>query len=249
MNILLVGYYGHMGQEVRKICENEAYNIASVSGVDAFAKAGDLDCVANFDAANANVDCIIDFSHHSNTNALLEFATRNKLPLVLATTGQTDEELNAIKDASKDIPLFFAANYSVGVALLILLAKKTAAAFPAADIEIIEKHHNRKIDAPSGTAIAIANAICEEREDAVIHSGRSGHKKREKNEIGIHSVRMGNLCGEHEVIVATETQTITLKHEAHSRSIFAEGAVAAAKFIVGKPAGLYDMNSMVSFEE
>ena len=212
MNILLVGYNGHMGREVRKICENEVYNIACVSGVDTYSSEGDFACARNFDSANSNVDCIIDFSHHSNTDALLKFAVSNKLPLVLATTGQTEAELAAIKAASKEIPLFFAANYSVGVALLILLAKKTAAAFPDADIEIIEKHHNRKIDAPSGTALAIANAICEEKDNTVINSGRSGHKKRERNEIGIHSVRMGNLCGEHEVIVGTETQTITLKH-------------------------------------
>ncbi len=247
MNILLVGYCGHMGNVLRELVKNGNFNIDNIYGVDSMASVDDKLCSADFDGAERNVDCIIDFSHHSNTNRLLKFAVANKLPLVLATTGQNNEERNEIVRASSEIPLFFAANYSLGVTLLIMLAKKTAAAFPNADIEIIEKHHNRKVDAPSGTALAIADAIISKRENAVINSGRTGHSKREKNEIGIHSVRMGNLCGEHEVIVATETQTITLKHEAHSRSIFAEGALTAAEFIVGKPAGMYDMNSIVSF--
>jgi 4-hydroxy-tetrahydrodipicolinate reductase len=128
---------------------------------------------------------------------------------------------------------------------LVELAKKAAAAMPDADIEIVEKHHNRKVDAPSGTALMIANAIQTVRRGTQLLLGRSGMTKREPNEIGIHAVRMGNIIGEHEVLIGTDSQTITIKHEAHSRSLFAEGAVAAAAFLVAQPAGLYDMKSML----
>jgi 4-hydroxy-tetrahydrodipicolinate reductase len=128
---------------------------------------------------------------------------------------------------------------------LVELAKKAAAAMPDADIEIVEKHHNRKLDAPSGTALMIANAIRTVREKAQLVCGRSGMAKRTPEEIGIHAVRMGNIIGEHEVLIGTDSQTITIKHEAHSRSLFAEGAVAAAAFLVGQSAGLYDMKSLL----
>ena len=149
--------------------------------------------------------------------------------------------------AAEKIPLFFAANYSLGIALLIELAKKTAAAMPEAEIEIIEKHHDRKLDAPSGTALALAKAIQEVRPAAAINCGRSGQGKRTPDEIGIHAIRMGNIVGEHEVMIGTPNQTITLKHEAHDRALFAEGALAAAEFLCGKSAGLYDMQSLISF--
>jgi len=188
----------------------------------------------------------VDFSHHSATEVLLAFVKAHHLPLVLATTGHTEEEKAAILAAATEVPLFFSANCSLGVALLIELAKKTAAAMPDAEIEIIEKHHDRKLDAPSGTALAIADAIREVRPEATVNCGRSGHGKRTPNEIGVHAIRMGNIVGEHEVMIGTNSQTITLKHEAHSRALFAEGALAAAAFLQGKPAGLYDMKSMIS---
>ena len=131
------------------------------------------------------------------------------------------------------------------VALLVELAKTAARAMPDAEIEIIEKHHDRKLDAPSGTALLLANAIKEVRKNAKFIFGRSGQAKREAEEIGIHAIRMGNIVGEHEVIIGTDSQTITLKHEAHSRSLFAEGAIAAADFLIGKPEGLYDMKRML----
>ena len=143
--------------------------------------------------------------------------------------------------------MFFAANFSLGVALLIDTARQVAAAMPEAEIEIIEKHHNRKLDAPSGTALAIANALCEVRPNATIHNGRNGFGKRTPTEIGIHAIRMGNIVGEHEVIIGTPNQTITLKHEAHDRALFAEGALAAAEFLCkGKAAGLYNMTDLVA---
>lgn len=251
MNIILSGINGFMGKEVVKIINNtDGLNL--VGGVDVNATDEfNVPCVKTFAEANekilkiCDVDCIIDFSHHLATNDLIAFAVENKLPLVLATTGQTEEEKQTILNASKYIPLFFSANYSLGVALLVELAKKTASAFPDAEIEIIEKHHSRKVDAPSGTALMIADAIKTVRPNSYVHNGRSGQGKREKDEIGIHAIRMGNIVGEHEVIVGTQNQQITLKHEAFSRSLFAEGAISATKFLVGKPVGHYTMQDIV----
>lgn len=246
MDILLSGISGYMGKVLVSLCENNS-EINIKAGVDINPAGAPVKCADSFDNADREVDMIIDFSHHSATKSLLDFATINNIPVVLATTGQTDDEQLMIVKASKKIPLFFASNYSVGIALLIELAKKAAASMPDAQIEIIEKHHNRKLDAPSGTALTIANSIRDVRENAEIHTGRSGFGKRSDNEIGIHSVRLGNIVGEHEVIIGTPSQTITLKHEAHSRELFAEGALQAAKWLLGKSAGLYDMKDMISF--
>ena len=188
------------------------------------------------------------FSHFSVTDSLLAFCTANNLPLVLATTGHTETQKDAIKKAAAQIPIFYAANYSMGIALLIELAKKTASAFPEADIEIVETHHNRKADAPSGTALAIFDAIKEVRSKAVKKLGRGGMCKRTPEEIGIHAIRMGNITGIHEVIIGTQNQTITLKHEAHSRALFAEGALAAAEYIISKGPGLYSMKNLIEGE-
>ena len=246
MKVLVSGLYGHMGRELAALLMKGTEGGELTAGVSL-----DIDgsfqvpCAESFADAVADVDCIIDFSHHSCTKDLLDFAVRNQLPLVLATTGQTEEEKQMIKDASSQIPLFFAANYSLGVALLIDLAKKTASVMSGAEIEIIERHHNRKLDAPSGTALAIAHAIQEVRPQSRIVTGRNGYGKRDFNDIGIHAVRMGNIVGIHEVVIGTDNQSITLKHEAYSRALFAEGALKAAAFIIGKPAGLYDMNSLL----
>ena len=246
MKILLSGLTGHMGNEVVKLISATS-DFELTAGVDAFAGEDTcVPCAKNFEDACTDVDCVIDFSHHSQTKALTEFCIKNKLPLVLATTGQTEEEKQLIQDASDSIPLFFAANYSLGIALLIELAKKAAVTMEGAEIEIVEAHHDRKLDAPSGTALAIAEAIHEVRPESVNHCGRSGMGKRTSEEIGIHSIRMGNIVGMHEVIIGTPNQTITLKHEAHSRALFAEGALSAAKFRMGKGAGLYDMKSILA---
>ena len=248
MRILVSGLGGAMGCEVAKLALAGYRGAELVGGVSPHGsdELFDVPCAADFDHAISDVDCVVDFSHHSATDALLTFVKAHHLPLVLATTGHTEEEKAAILAAATEVPLFFSANCSLGVALLIELAKKTAAAMPDAEIEIIEKHHDRKLDAPSGTALAIADAIREVRPEATVQCGRSGHGKRTPNEIGVHAIRMGNIVGEHMVMIGTASQTITLKHEAHSRALFAEGALAAAAFLQGKPAGLYDMKSMIS---
>lgn len=243
MNVLLNGACGRMGREVEKIIE-DSDNIKLVARVDKMAN--ESGCYTDINDFGGKADVIIDFSNHLGTTELLDYAVKNKISAVIATTGHTDEELAEINKAAKKIAVFHSANMSLGVALLVELAKQTAAVLPDADIEIVETHHNRKLDAPSGTALMIANAIKIVREEAKLVFGRSGSAKREKNEIGIHAVRRGNIVGIHEVLISTDSQTITLKHEAHSRTLFAEGAISAAEFIKDKPAGLYDMNSIVA---
>lgn len=236
MKILVNGACGFMGREIIKLAGDDYF-----AGVDPF---GDI---TNLNDAPAGADVIIDFSNHNCTRELTDYAAANGIPLVIATTGQTDEERQMIKAASEKIPVFFAANYSIGVTLLVNIARKVAASMPGAEIEIVETHHNRKLDAPSGTALAIARAVQEARPGAEIVCGRSGQCKRTPDEIGIQSVRIGNIVGIHEVMVGTQNEMITLKHEAYSRALFAEGALAAAAFLLGRPAGLYDMNSMIEF--
>ena len=246
MRILLNGFCGFMGREVYKLAKENYEGAEVVMGVDCFLKGDEeVKCVKTIDEAIIDVDCIVDFSHHSLTESLLNFSIKNNIPLVLATTGHTPEEKEMIIKASEKAPIFYSANMSVGVALLVELAKKAATSMPNADIEIIEKHHNRKIDAPSGTALMLYEELKEVRTDATSNCGRSGQCKRTKEEIGISSLRMGNVVGEHEVILCTANQTITLKHEAHNRALFAEGALVAAKFMVGKSAGLYNMKDML----
>lgn len=247
MKILICGVGGRMGREVAKLALAGMRDAHVVAGLDVIpVDTQDFRTYTDWKLVEEDADCIIDFSNHAGTEALLRYATEKGIPTVIATTGHTPEELERIAKAAELIPIFHSANMSLGIALLVELAKMTAKSFPDADIEIVEKHHNRKLDAPSGTALLLANAIKEVREDAAFVLGRSGQAKRQPEEIGIHAIRMGNIIGEHEVIVGTDSQTITLKHEAHSRSLFAEGAIAAAAFLIGKPAGMYDMKSMVS---
>ncbi len=251
MKIMISGLYGHMGRILYEMIQ-EKPDLFTVSCGVSLDRGNDLPvpCYQDFtEADNAedlpDTDLIIDFSHHACTKALTDFAVSHRLPLVLATTGQTPEELEMIREAALKIPLFFASNYSLGIAILTELAKKTAALMPDAEIEIIEKHHDRKIDAPSGTALSIASALQEVRTDSELVLGRSGQGKRKQTDIGIHAIRMGNIVGEHEVIIGTQNQTITLKHEAHSRALFAEGALTAASWLLTQEAGLYGMKDML----
>ncbi len=242
IKVLINGACGRMGKEVEKIVEaSETMTVAAK--IDKMA--AESGCYTDINDFSGEADIIIDFSNHLGTKDLLDYAVKNNIPTVVATTGHTPEELALIEEAGKKIAVFHSANMSLGVALLCELAVKAAATMSDADIEIVETHHNRKLDAPSGTALMIANAIKSVREKAQFVFGREGMAKREKNEIGVHAVRRGNIVGIHEVLVSTDSQTITLKHEAHSRALFAEGAVSAAEFILGKPAGLYNMNNIV----
>ena len=238
MKIIVNGAAGRMGSEVCRMADEGARGACIAARVDRFGSGDVLHSIAE---VTADADVIIDFSHHSAVSELCEYVKKTSLPIVLATTGHTDEELAKINEMAKVAPVFFSANMSLGVALLAELAKQTVALFPDADVEIIEKHHNRKLDAPSGTALMLAKAIESVRRGAKFVYGRGGQQKRQPDEIGIHAIRGGNIVGEHEILVCTDSQIITLKHEAQSRSLFAEGALAAAEFIIGKEPGLYSM--------
>lgn len=243
IKVIINGACGRMGQEVEKIVE-ASEDLKLAARVDKMADQSG--CYSNINDFDGDADVIIDFSNHLGTKELLDYAVKKGIPTVVATTGHTDEELEMIAEASKKVAVFHSANMSLGVALLVELAKRTAEVMPEADIEIVETHHNRKLDAPSGTALMIANELKKVREHARFVLGRSGNAKRESDEIGISAVRRGNIVGIHEVLVSTDSQTITLKHEAHSRALFADGGISAARFLVGKPAGLYDMHSIVT---
>jgi len=234
-----------MGQIVvsRALSDND-FEIAACVSPDCPKEEGN--CYAGLDHFTGEADCIIDFSNHAGTQALLEYAVRRNIPAVVCTTGHSSEELELIKSAAHKIPLFRSANMSLGIALLYDLAKRAAAAFPNADIEIVEAHHNRKLDVPSGTALLLANGIKEIRKDAELLVGRHENGKRTKEEIGIHSIRLGNEVGMHEIIISTGSETLTLKHQAENRALFADGALVAAKFVVKQPAGLYNMQDMIS---
>ena len=241
MNIILNGAKGRMGRIVDAAAAAGGHSV--VARVD-FGYAGG-EGLRTLDEYQGPADVVIDFSNHAATAQVVDYCTKRGLPVVVATTGQTEEELALIDGAAKTVPVFLSANMSLGVALLADLAKKAAAVFSDADIEIIEKHHNQKLDVPSGTALLLARRIKEARPAAEFVIGRHENGKRTKAEIGIHSLRLGNEVGVHEIIIATGSETITLKHEAENRSLFAQGALAAAAFIAGKAPGMYDMRSII----
>ena len=243
MRIILHGSTGTMGKAVTETVSGGPHDIvAFVSPSYILAEDRKYPGLSDF---TGSADCIIDFSNHASTKALTEYAAKRGIPLVIATTGQTEEEFAMIDECAKSVPVFLSANMSIGIAVLVSLAKQAAAAFPEADIEIVELHHNRKLDAPSGTAVMLANAIKEVRPDSSIVEGRSGHGKRQPQDIGISAVRLGNEVGTHEVYIATQTQRIKLEHVAQSRSLFAEGAVRAAEFLIEQKPGLYGMKDLV----
>ena len=261
--IILSGCCGKMGRVI-SACASQRDDIEIVAGVDI-----NTDCslgypvYEKFEEITEKADVIIDFSHPSVLVSLLTFAKEKQLPVVLATTGFSSSQTETIKSASKEIPLFFTFNMSLGINLLVFTERvpklersgKLLIFKPAIkvittlfDIEIIEKHHNQKIDAPSGTAIMLAEAINNILDNKMMYE-YDRHSKREKrptNEIGIHSVRGGNIVGEHEVIFAGHDEVITLSHKATSKEVFAVGAIKAAIYMKGKENGIYDMNNIIS---
>lgn len=248
IDIILCGANGRMGHVVEN-CVSERDNVRVVCGIDFNDKPyADFPIYKVISQNDKPADVIIDFSNPSALPDLLAYATGHKIPFVAATTGYSDDQIAKIKAASERTPVFFTANMSIGVNLLVELAKKaTAVLGDQFDIEIIEKHHNQKLDAPSGTAITLANAINEAANDRYKYEydRHSKRQKRERNEIGIHAVRGGTIVGEHDVIFSGRDEIITLSHSARSKEIFAVGAVNAAVFISDKPAGLYEMSDML----
>ena len=239
MRAIVCGANGAMGKLICGILGDEVVGKVSIDGENGVAKTfGDLGMV--------ECDVLIDFSHHTAVADVLNYAKAVRCAAVIGTTGHTPEEKALIDAASKEIPVFFAGNVSLGIAVLCRLVKEAVRFFPDADVEIVEVHHTRKVDAPSGTALMLFNAVKEVRPEAVANCGRSGEGKRTQDEVGIHALRMGNVVGIHEVHINTGNQTLVLKHESGSRAMLADGAVAAARFMEGKAAGFYNMESILN---
>lgn len=247
MRIVLTGASGRMGREMlTAVAATEGrVTVAAAVDISGIAVLG-IPTYSSLSEVREEADVLVDFSHHSATAELIAFAEARRMPLVIATTGQTEEERATIAKAAETLPVFFSGNMSIGIALLISLAKQAAAIFPDADVEIVETHHNKKLDAPSGTALMLAEGVREVREGGEVTVGRHGNCPRKQGEIGIQSLRMGNVVGIHEVHVNTGSQTITLRHEAHSRALFAEGALSAAEYLVGRPAGMYNVRDLLA---
>ncbi len=247
-NIILSGANGKMGRVITRLAALDS-DCRIVAGIDINNDfENEYPVFADAQVCDTPADVIIDFSHPSALSGLLSFAKVRKMPVIVATTGLSDEQKAEMLAASKEIPVFFSANMSLGINLLIELAKKATALLEGNfDIEIVEKHHNQKIDAPSGTALAIADGISEVLSKApeYVYDRHSVRKKRASTEIGIHAVRGGTIVGDHDVIFAGQDEVITLSHHAASKEIFAVGSIKAAKFMKGKPAGLYDMNALI----
>lgn len=243
MTLIIHGACGGMGRAVRKLA---AQTLPEAELVLVDANAAPDEAYHALSEYDGPADCIIDFSHHSATQALLDYAQRRGLAAVIGTTGQTPDELGAIRKASRLIPVLLASNLSMGVLVLQRLAQQAAKAFPDADVELVEIHHNRKLDVPSGTALTLANGMLEARGRGELVIGRHENGRRKPGQIGVHSLRMGNVVGVHEIHISTGTQTLTLRHEAHDRALFAEGALQAARFLTGKPAGYYGVQDVLN---
>jgi 4-hydroxy-tetrahydrodipicolinate reductase len=238
MRAVICGANGAMGKLICDIFGDEVVGKVSIDGANnvptTFAELGDV-----------AADVVVDFSHHTAIADVLDYTKKIGAAAVIGTTGHTAEEKALIYAAAEEIPVFYAGNVSLGIAVLCRLVKQAASYFPDADIEIVEIHHTRKVDAPSGTAHMLFNAVKEVRPNAYENCGRAGEGKRTRDEIGIHALRMGNVVGIHEVQINAGNQTLVLKHESGSRAMLADGAVAAARFMEGKGKGLYDMESIL----
>ena len=238
MRAVLCGANGAMGKLIDDILGSEVAGRVSIDGENGVARTFE-------ELGPVEADVVIDFSHHSAAADVLAYAQKIGAAAVIGTTGHTAEEKKQIEDAAREIPVFYSGNMSLGIALLCSMTRQAVAMFPEADVEILEIHHNRKVDAPSGTAKMLFGAVKSVRPNAYEHDGRSGECKRTADEVGISSLRMGNVVGVHEVHIATPSQTITLRHEVATRRMLAEGGVEAARYMVGKPAGLYNMNHLL----
>lgn len=248
IKIILNGCAGRMGRVISKIA-NQSEDITIVAGCDINPQDnGDYPVFNHISQCEITADLVIDFSHPSAFEDVLSFCVSNNLPIVMATTGLSQKQIDNLFDTSKKIPVFYSANMSMGINLLIQMAK-TAACFTEGffDIEIVEKHHNKKIDAPSGTALAIADEINSSlsRDKIPVYNRHMKREQRSENEIGIHAIRGGSIVGEHTVIFAGSDEIIEIKHEALSRDIFASGALRAAKFIKDKTPGFYSMENII----
>ena len=238
MKLIINGANGKMGHILTAMAGSE--NIAAL--VDVNPAEGMLKSLDDF---TGQADCVIDFTNHKATADVLNYCVKRKFPVLIASTGQTEEELAQIRTASAKIPVFLSPNMSIGVALVADLAERVARVFGECDIEMIEAHHNQKLDVPSGTALMLAKRIQEAREDLTFNIGRHENGKRSPSEIGIHSLRYGSEVGTHEIIFSNGLETITIRHDAKDRALIARGALSAAKWLISQPAGLYGMREFL----
>lgn len=247
--IIMHGCNGKMGQVISSlVTEDEGVKI--VAGIDARDDGHNpYPVFTDIKECDIEADCLIDFSVASAVDKMLDYCVAKKLPCVLCTTGLSEQQLQKVKEASGQIPVLRSANMSLGINLLLKLLKDAAGVLAPAgfDIEVVEKHHNLKLDAPSGTALALADSINEEfgNEYEYVYDRSSRREKRPKKEIGISAVRGGTIVGEHDVLFAGSDEVITFSHSAYSKAVFGKGAVQAAKFLAGKTPGMYDMSNVI----
>ena len=245
--VIITGCSGKMGASLINVAASRE-DIEIVGGIDIVEPVNaKFEYAKTFSELKCNADVIVDFSNPAVLDSMLEYAVEKNIPVVICTTGYSEEQKKKIFAASEKIAVFYSGNMSLGINLIIELAKKAAAVFgDGFDVEIVEQHHNQKLDAPSGTALMIADAISEVKTDAeYVYDRHSYRKKRDKKEIGIHSVRGGNIVGEHEVIFAGQDEVLTISHSARSKTVFAVGALNAAVFLKGKAPGMYDMSDLL----
>ncbi|MDR2448884.1 MAG: 4-hydroxy-tetrahydrodipicolinate reductase [Prevotellaceae bacterium] len=241
LNIAIAGY-GQMGRVLEQAAGESEVKVTTIVG-----KTPDADVYAELSAIDTPFDCLIDFSHHSNIEKILQYALTHQKPLVVCTTGFTSSQEEQIKTAAKKLPIVYAQNMSMGINVMINAVRNMSAALGNAfDVELVEAHHNLKEDAPSGTAKMLLSAI-HHIEDKTVVYGREGHRKRTKNEIGAHAVRGGTIAGVHTVLFAGDDEIIEIKHTALSKKIFATGALQAARFVIHQPPGLYGMTDVLKY--
>ena len=249
VNVIMHGCNGRMGQIISGLIAADE-EIEIVAGIDAFDEGKNAYPVfSDIRKCDVEADAVIDFSTAAAVDGLLDYCIEKNLPCVLCTTGLSEEQLAKVKDASAKIAVLKSANMSLGINMLLKVLKEAASILSPAgfDIEIVEKHHNQKLDAPSGTALALADSMKEELEDGYeyVYDRSTKREKRGQKEIGISAVRGGTIVGDHDVIFAGADEVITFSHRAYSRAVFGKGAIQAAKFLAGKPAGMYDMSNVI----
>ena len=249
VKIIMHGFNGHMGQVISGIVEKDP-DAEIVAGIDiADQGKNSYPVFTDIDACQVEADAIIDFSSAKATDKLLEYSAARQIPVVLCSTGLSQEQLAKVEETSRKVAVLKSANMSLGINTLLKLVQDAAKVLAAAgfDMEIVEKHHRLKLDAPSGTALALADSINEAMDNQYhyVYDRSQKREKRDDKEIGISAVRGGTIVGEHEIIFAGQDEVIEFKHTAYSKAIFGKGAVEAAKFLAGKPAGRYDMSDVI----
>ncbi|MBA5851216.1 4-hydroxy-tetrahydrodipicolinate reductase [Clostridium sp. cel8] len=247
IKIILNGCNGKMGKVISNLAKDST-DVTIVAGVDRKVSPNDYPVFSSIEDCDIPSDVILDFSRPDSLSSLIKYAKEKKLGLVLCTTGYSDDQIKEIEAASHEIPLFRSANMSIGINVINGILKNISSyLYKNFDIEVVEAHHNQKVDSPSGTALMLADSIKESIDDDIeFVNGRNGIKKRSKNEIGIHSIRGGSIVGEHSIIFAGQGETIEIKHTAISREVFAVGALKACEFMYKKEAGMYSMDDVIS---